>query len=334
MFPGRPVSGQTPIGISTSPTSNAMPHEDTRSDSPFFTTTLKEDVGSTSVKANAPFTPSFRSPSQSSLESDFSWTATPVTPLTSVNDTSTHVSQDTSSENVDDNRTIVADADLDMGDATDAEDNIVTVPINFDNNGMLKEYHIDIRETELLAGQEQGYAYIGIEHEETEEQAITREDKAKEKGWMDGWLARKNPTKYQIQPRKWVPNGEGGGRWVEVDLDKRLRVIVEWKRARYRDGRWFVELRVLEREHTRLEKLSSPPLRFKIEVTRPRAPQRSDPLTGRSLRFQPPLMGTFSEGQEWLLEGKEWPTRRLAEMRGKRRSQRVADRKAGKTNSR
>ncbi|KAL5403694.1 hypothetical protein PMIN03_009677 [Paraphaeosphaeria minitans] len=311
-----------------------MPHADKTGNPALFIPTPKDDAETESTTASVPLSPIVRSLSQSSFESTLSWTPTPFTPVTSFTDTSTRPSEDIASEYVDDDVAITTETVFGMDDATDDEDKTVSVPITFkDTNGVLEEYHLDIRETELFAGQEQGYAYIGIEHEETEEQAIAREDKAKQTGWMDGWLARTNPAKYQAKPKTWVPNGEGGGRWVDVDPDTRLRVILEWKRARYSDTRWLVETEVLEREHTRMEKLDSPPLRFKIEVTRPRAPQLPDPLTGRFLRFQPPLMGSFSAQQDSLLDGKEWPARRLAELGSLRRSQRVTGRATGSADS-
>ncbi|KAF2442782.1 hypothetical protein P171DRAFT_486761 [Karstenula rhodostoma CBS 690.94] len=240
-----------------------------------------------------------RPPSASSAGSDLSWTPTPQTIV------------DDASKDSQDGLPTEADKDLNVDDATDVEDKIVSVPFSYeDGDGVRRECRVDVGGAELLAGQKQGYAYVGTEHEETEEEVIAREEKAKKIGWMEGWLARLNPAKHQVKPKKWVRDGKGGGCWVAVDNDKSLRVVVEWKKARLEEGRWFVESDVVEREDMRLEKLSSPPLRYKLEVTRPRArhvpggEENMDPLTRRASRFQPPLVGRFSVEQEMLLMGK------------------------------
>lgn len=222
---------------------------------------------------------------------------------------------------------------VDLDDATDEEDRIVSVRIRYKHDGVLNQFFMDVRESEILAGQRQGFVFIGIEFEESEEDAIAREEEAKKKGWMNGWLVRTSPEKYQVLPRKWVAGGDKGGRWLDADPDTRLRVIVEWKKASYGDGMWFVEPEVVERELTRMEKLSDSRLRFKVEVKRPKIPLSCGPLTGRSRRAQPPLMGTFSETQMRLLDGKTWPARRLAEMCSSKPSQRLALGKVGGADS-
>ncbi|KAJ4360328.1 uncharacterized protein N0V89_000890 [Didymosphaeria variabile] len=273
--------------------------------------------------SHASVSPARSTPARSSFETDLNRSASPIT---SANDASQN-GQDAPID-VDDNEEIEGDEDLNTGDETDTADTI-SVPINYkDASGITNEYHLDINETELIIGQARGYAYIGNEHQETDEEAIAREKKESQTNWMTGWLVHANPEKYQVKPKKFVPSGKGkgGGRWVDVDEDDKVRVVVEWKKALYRDRRWFVNVDVEEIEERRTTKLGDPPLQYKLEVPRPKPPQSGllrdgdeligapRCLAGPSKRCQPPLMGKFSVEQRKRYAGKEWPARRIAEM--------------------
>ncbi|KAL1598763.1 hypothetical protein SLS60_007905 [Paraconiothyrium brasiliense] len=277
--------------------------------------------------SRASISPACRTHARSSLETSLSRSASPIT---SVNEASQN-GQDALEEDAEDNEDTEGDEDgegedLDTGDETDIAD-IVSVPINCrDASGILIGYRLDVNETELVIGKARGYAYIGIEHQETDEEAMIRAQKKSETSWMTGWLARKNPEKYEVKPKKFVPNGKGkvGGRWVDVDEDDEVRTVVKWRKALYKDGRWFVDLDVEENDGRRIARSSRPPLQYKLEVSQPEPPQSGflhggdgfigapRCFAGLPRRCQPPLEGTFSVEQEKRFEGK---SRRVAEMK-------------------
>jgi hypothetical protein len=247
--------------------------------------------------------------------------------VTSIDNTS-QPARDSATGNIEDTPDGKRDAVSNLDDTTDIEDAAtktrptVNVPINYkDAAGFLTKYHLDVKEKDLIVGQARGYAYVGIEHVETEEEAVAREEERKKTGWMAGWLARTNPERYQVRPKRWVAGADsnGGGRWVEVDPDPRLRVITVWRKAHYRNRRWFLDQSIEGTQPHRMARLSSPPLHYRLEVDRlPLRPgdRKFDPLTWRARRFPPPLMGTFSVDQERLYEDKAWVARRRAEMAG------------------